>query len=55
MAAGQAVDFAASDIHRVVHGGGGPAITINAYSPPLWRDVQSDLRLHPEDQASGRA
>jgi len=35
--AGQAVDFAPSDIHRVVHGGGGPAITINAYSPPLWR------------------
>ena len=21
----------------VVHGGGGPAVTINAYSPPLWR------------------
>jgi hypothetical protein len=37
MRAGQAVDFAASDIHRVVHGGSGPAITINAYSPPLWR------------------
>ena len=37
MRAGQAVDFAASDIHRVVHGGGGPAVTINAYSPPLWR------------------
>jgi predicted metal-dependent enzyme (double-stranded beta helix superfamily) len=35
--AGQAIDFAASDIHRVAHGGGGPAITINAYSPPLWR------------------
>ena len=37
MRAGDAVDFAASDIHRVAHGGGGPAITINAYSPPLWR------------------
>ena len=37
MRAGDAVDFAASDIHRVVHGGGAPAITINAYSPPLWR------------------
>jgi predicted metal-dependent enzyme (double-stranded beta helix superfamily) len=37
MHAGDAVDFAASDIHRVAHGGGGPAITINAYSPPLWR------------------
>ena len=35
--AGEALDFAASDIHRVAHGGDGPAITINAYSPPLWR------------------
>jgi predicted metal-dependent enzyme (double-stranded beta helix superfamily) len=35
--AGEAVDFAASDIHRVAHDGNGPAITINAYSPPLWR------------------
>ena len=35
--AGQALDFGASDIHRVAHGGGGPAITLNAYSPPLWR------------------
>jgi len=34
---GEAVDFAASDIHRVAHGGDGPAITLNAYSPPLWR------------------
>jgi hypothetical protein len=34
---GQAFDFAASDIHRVVHAGNAPAITINAYSPPLWR------------------
>lgn len=37
MRAGEALDFAASDIHRVTHGGRGPAITINAYSPPLWR------------------
>jgi predicted metal-dependent enzyme (double-stranded beta helix superfamily) len=37
VSAGEALDFAASDIHRVTHGGGGPAITINAYSPPLWR------------------
>jgi len=37
LCAGEALDFAASDIHRVAHGGGGPAITINAYSPPLWR------------------
>ena len=26
-----------SDIHRVLHAGGGPAVTIHAYSPPLWR------------------
>jgi predicted metal-dependent enzyme (double-stranded beta helix superfamily) len=37
MRAGEAIDFAASDIHRVTHDGDGPAITINAYSPPLWR------------------
>jgi quercetin dioxygenase-like cupin family protein len=24
-------------IHRVLHGGGGPAVTIHAYSPPLTR------------------
>jgi hypothetical protein len=35
--AGEAIDFAASDIHRVAHAGARPAITINAYSPPLWR------------------
>ncbi len=35
--AGEAIDFAASEIHRISHGGSGPAITINAYSPPLWR------------------
>ena len=34
---GEAFDFAAPDIHRVLHSGNGPAITINAYSPPLWR------------------
>ena len=37
MRAGEAIDFAASDIHRVAHAGDRPAITINAYSPPLWR------------------
>jgi predicted metal-dependent enzyme (double-stranded beta helix superfamily) len=35
--AGEAIDFAASDIHRVTHAGSTPAVTINAYSPPLWR------------------
>ena len=29
--------FAASDIHRVLHEGDVPAVTIHAYSPPLWR------------------
>jgi predicted metal-dependent enzyme (double-stranded beta helix superfamily) len=36
-APGEAFDFAASDIHRMSHAGGGPAISIHAYSPPLWR------------------
>ena len=27
----------AADIHRVLHAGGGPAVTLHAYSPPLWR------------------
>src|SRR3954470_16056930 len=35
--AGQAFDFAASDIHRVLHSGSAPAVTIHAYSPPLSR------------------
>jgi predicted metal-dependent enzyme (double-stranded beta helix superfamily) len=35
--AGEAFTFAASDIHRVVHAGDVPAVTIHAYSPPLWR------------------
>ena len=35
--AGEAIDFAAADIHRVTHSGNAPAVTINAYSPPLWR------------------
>jgi hypothetical protein len=35
--AGSAFSFAASDIHRVRHGGAGPAVSLHAYSPPLWR------------------
>jgi predicted metal-dependent enzyme (double-stranded beta helix superfamily) len=35
--AGQAFDFASSDIHRVLHAGSAPSITIHAYSPPLSR------------------
>jgi predicted metal-dependent enzyme (double-stranded beta helix superfamily) len=35
--AGSVFDFAAQDIHRVLHAGDGPAVTLHAYSPPLWR------------------
>ncbi len=34
---GEALDFGASDIHRVAYAGDRPAVTIHAYSPPLWR------------------
>lgn len=33
--AGEVFDFAGPDIHRVVHTGGPPAVSIHAYSPPL--------------------
>jgi predicted metal-dependent enzyme (double-stranded beta helix superfamily) len=36
-AAGEAFHFSASDIHRVRHGGGDPAVTLHVYSPPLAR------------------
>jgi predicted metal-dependent enzyme (double-stranded beta helix superfamily) len=35
--AGSSFDFGASDIHRVLHAGTQPAVTIHAYSPPLVR------------------
>ena len=35
--AGEVFDFTAADIHRVRHAGGAPAVTLHAYSPPLWR------------------
>jgi predicted metal-dependent enzyme (double-stranded beta helix superfamily) len=35
--AGGVFSFAASDIHRVLHAGAEPAVTLHAYSPPLWR------------------
>ena len=35
--AGGSFHFSAADIHRVRHVGGRPAVTIHAYSPPLWR------------------
>ena len=35
--AGGTFTFSAADIHRVLHAGDAPAVTIHAYSPPLWR------------------
>ncbi|ADB49746.1 cysteine dioxygenase [Conexibacter woesei] len=35
--AGASFDFGAADIHRVLHHGDVPAVTIHAYSPPLVR------------------
>jgi hypothetical protein len=35
--AGESFRFSAADIHRVRHVGEQPAVTIHAYSPPLWR------------------
>jgi predicted metal-dependent enzyme (double-stranded beta helix superfamily) len=35
--AGEAFAFSAADIHRVRHSGSRPAISLHAYSPPLWR------------------
>ena len=34
---GEAFHFGAADIHRVRHAGAAPAVTLHAYSPPLWR------------------
>ena len=34
---GMSTQFAPTDIHRVVHEGDGPAVSIHAYSPPLVR------------------
>src|SRR3954447_9085433 len=34
---GEGFDFSSSDIHRMSHPGGAPAISIHAYSPPLER------------------
>jgi hypothetical protein len=35
--AGEMFDFDASHVHRMHQAGGGPAVSIHAYSPPLWR------------------
>jgi predicted metal-dependent enzyme (double-stranded beta helix superfamily) len=34
---GEMFDFDASHVHRMHQAGGGPAVSIHAYSPPLWR------------------
>jgi predicted metal-dependent enzyme (double-stranded beta helix superfamily) len=50
--AGSSFGFGASDIHRVLHAGEGPAVTIHAYSPPLLRmgsysvEESGQLRRH---------
>jgi predicted metal-dependent enzyme (double-stranded beta helix superfamily) len=36
-AAGETFDFDASHVHRMCLDAGGPAVSIHAYSPPLWR------------------
>ncbi|MEA2249190.1 MAG: hypothetical protein QOH46_3719 [Solirubrobacteraceae bacterium] len=46
--AGQAFSFAASDIHRVRHAHDAPAVTIHAYSPPLWRMGAYEVRAGGE-------
>jgi predicted metal-dependent enzyme (double-stranded beta helix superfamily) len=35
--AGESFHFSASDIHRVLHAGEDPAVTLHVYSPPLQR------------------
>jgi predicted metal-dependent enzyme (double-stranded beta helix superfamily) len=50
--AGSSFYFGASDIHRVLHAGSEPAVTIHAYSPPLVRmgsytiEPNGQLRRH---------
>ncbi|MFT3865651.1 MAG: cysteine dioxygenase family protein [Solirubrobacterales bacterium] len=50
--AGTSFSFGAADIHRVLHAGEGPAVTIHAYSPPLVRmgsyavEADGQLRRH---------
>jgi hypothetical protein len=45
-AGGESFHLAASAIHRVRHGGGPPALTVHAYSPPL--RVQGVYRVAPD-------
>lgn len=47
--AGETFDFDASHVHRMRHDAATPAVTIHAYSPPLWRmgayEVEADGTL----------
>jgi predicted metal-dependent enzyme (double-stranded beta helix superfamily) len=49
VAAGGVFSFEATDIHRVLHSGDGPAVTLHLYSPPLRAmgsyEVRADGRL----------
>ena len=51
---GTTINLAPSAIHRVLHAGDGPAVSIHAYSPPLTRTgayrVTDDGRLEREPQ-----
>ena len=52
-AAGQTFHFSPADIHRVLHAGSAPAVTLHVYSPPLARmgayviDERGMLARHP--------
>jgi predicted metal-dependent enzyme (double-stranded beta helix superfamily) len=46
--AGSSFHFGASDIHRVLHAGVEPAVTIHAYSPPLVR--MGSYTIEPDGQ-----
>jgi predicted metal-dependent enzyme (double-stranded beta helix superfamily) len=46
--AGSSFAFGASDIHRVLHAGTEPAVTIHAYSPPLAR--MGSYTIEPDGQ-----
>jgi predicted metal-dependent enzyme (double-stranded beta helix superfamily) len=46
--AGSTFAFGASDIHRVLHAGTEPAVTIHAYSPPLVR--MGSYTIEPDGQ-----
>ena len=51
--AGQSFHFSPADIHRVLHAGTAPAVTLHVYSPPLARmgayviDERGMLARHP--------